>query len=248
MLKRLASRIRLLAKPAQATAEPTPGYSDVEERIYNLAAPYTATDRNRVLALIDAVRHVQRAGLAGALVECGVWRGGSMMVVAATLLEVGVRDRELYLFDTFEGMTKPEERDVSIHGQSAPERFNELLQPDGSVEWCSASLEDVQRNMALTGYPAERIHYVCGPVEETLPAQAPEKIALLRLDTDWYASTRHELETLYPRLAPGGVLIVDDYHWWRGSREAVDEYIAKHELKLYLCPIGGGGVAAVKPA
>lgn len=245
MLKRVADRIRRLARPAPQP-EPSPGYTEPEERIYQLAAPYTATDRNRVLALIEAVRYVHRAQVAGVLLECGVLRGGSMMVAAATLIELGVKNRELHLFDTFEGMTKPEERDVSILGQSAPQRFKELQQPDGSVDWCNASLQDVRRNMALTGYPAEYIHYVQGPVEQTLPSRAPQQIALLRLDTDWYASTRHELEHLYPRLAPGGVLIVDDYHWWRGSREAVDEYISKRNLKLY--PINGGGVAAVKHA
>jgi hypothetical protein len=77
-----------------------------------------------------------------------------------------------------------------------------------------------------TGYPAERVHLVRGPVEETLPAAAPERLALLRLDTDWYASTRHELEHLYPRLVDGGVLIVDDYGHWQGARQAVDEYFA----------------------
>ena len=79
-----------------------------------------------------------------------------------------------------------------------------------------------------TGYPPERIHFVRGPVEETLPAGAPDEIALLRLDTDWYESTRHELEHLYPRLAAGGVLLVDDYGHWEGARKAVDEYFADH--------------------
>jgi O-methyltransferase len=244
ILTRIASKLGIRGEPQPA--EIPPGYGEHERTIYRLAAPYTSTDRGRVLALIEAVRHVNRAAVPGAIVECGVWRGGSMMVVAATLLAEGTDERELYLFDTFEGMTEPQERDVSIHGLQATQRFAETRKTDGGSDWCNASLEDVQRNMEQTNYPTNRVHYVKGPVEQTLPQQAPESIALLRLDTDWYASTRHEMEHLYPRLQQGGVLIIDDYHWWRGSKEAVDEYIRTNKLSLYLCPIGGGAVAAIK--
>ncbi len=90
----------------------------------------------------------------------------------------------------------------------------------------------VRRLLHATGYPPERIHLVRGPVEETLPAAAPDGLALLRLDTDWYESTRHELEHLYPRLATGGVLIVDDYGHWEGARKAADEHLAAHPALL----------------
>ena len=84
----------------------------------------------------------------------------------------------------------------------------------------------MRRTVAATGYPMDRERFVPGPVEETLPAAAPETIALLRLDTDWYESTRHELVHLFPRLRPGGVLIVDDYGHWSGAKHSVDEYFS----------------------
>jgi hypothetical protein len=105
----------------------------------------------------------------------------------------------------------------------------------------------VRAAVLSVGYPEEKVHFVQGPVEETLPEHAPAEIALLRLDTDWYASTKHELVHLYPRLAPGGVLIIDDYAYWRGARQAVDEYVNENELPLLLVRIDHGARVAVKP-
>jgi O-methyltransferase len=178
-------------------------------------------------------------------VECGVWRGGSMMAVALTLLRLGVTNRDLYLFDTFAGMTDPGEHDLKHSG----ERAADLLAGASHDSHVSAvaPLDEVQANMLDLGYPNERIHFVEGPVEETLPARAPDEIALLRLDTDWYSSTKHELVHLYPRLAPGGVLILDDYAYWQGARRAVDEYMAEHGLTLLLTRVDSTARLAVKP-
>ena len=88
---------------------------------------------------------------------------------------------------------------------------------------------------------------VKGKVEDTLPGHAPDHIAVLRLDTDWYASTKHEMEHLYPRLARGGVLIIDDYGHWAGSRQAVDEYLAEHGIHLLLNRTDYTGRMALKP-
>jgi hypothetical protein len=93
------------------------------------------------------------------------------------------------------------------------------------------------------GYPAERIHYHAGLVQDTIPEQAPERIALLRLDTDWYESTRHELAHLYDRVPSGGVIIVDDYDYWEGSRQAVDEFLAARGAHLLLVPVDSARVA-----
>ncbi len=246
LLKRALRKAGLIATPP-AEPELPPGYGDAEKRIYELAKSYTATDAGRILALIEAVRYVLRANVPGDFVECGVWRGGSSMVMAAALKAEGVTDRRIHLFDTFEGMAKPDERDVNLYGESALDRYATKVQPDGNVDWCATPLDEVRRNMALTGYPAEQVIFAKGRVEETLPGAAPETIALLRLDTDWYEGTRHEMIHLYPRLSPGGVLIIDDYHWWKGSREAVDEYTREQGINLYFAPIGGGGVAAIKP-
>jgi hypothetical protein len=207
---------------------------------------YTMTSELRLVALCDAVRHVVQNRIAGDIVECGVWRGGSMMAVARTLLELGDTSRHLYLFDTYDGMTEPGDADVSISGESAAALMRSNRKADPTSVWCYSPLAEVEAVMRSVGYPAERIHFIEGRVEETLPRRAPEHIALLRLDTDWYESTRHELVHLYPRLNVGGVLIVDDYGHWKGARRAVDEYLAESGAALYLQRIDYTGRSAVK--
>ncbi len=202
-------------------------------RIYERAKPFTMTSLVRMTALYDAVRYLEANQIAGDFVECGVWRGGSAMNMALTLLDCGSTSRNLYLFDTFAGMSVPTTNDVDVHGRVAQKKFDKLQDEDKNT-WCYASLEDVQQNMRSTEYPAEKLHFVKGKVEDTLPGQAPAQIALLRLDTDWYESTAHELEHLFPRLVPGGVLILDDYGHWQGARKATDEYFEKHAMKPLL--------------
>ena len=209
---------------------------------------HTMTSPERLYALIQAVRYVAHAAIPGDIVECGVWRGGSMMAAARTLLECGDTSRELYLFDTFEGMSPPGAKDVGVDGQPASELLRAADRNDPASAWCYASLQDVQSAMAGTGYDATRVHFVKGKVEDTIPAGAPARIAVLRLDTDWYDSTRHELEHLYPRLSPGGVLIIDDYGHWAGCRQAVDEYFASRKLHALLHRVDYTGRIAVKPA
>ena len=187
--------------------------------------PYTLTTPARQFALYKAVHHIVRAGIAGAYVECGVWRGGASMMAALALLEAGDSARDIWLYDTFAGMAKPSPVDQRIKGGPlALDKWN-AEQADGFNKWCFASLDDARANLSSTQYPESRVHFVQGLVEETIPARAPERIALLRLDTDFYESTLHEMRHLYPRLAPGGVLIIDDYGVWRGSKLAVDEYL-----------------------
>jgi hypothetical protein len=198
-----------------------------EARIHERVRPYTMTTPERVQALVDAVDYVTRAEIAGAIVECGVWKGGSMMAVALRLLELGIRDRELWLYDTFAGMTPPTELDTRRDGASAVDLY--ALK---NGKWSDATLDEVRANIAATEYPSERLRYVVGPVEETIEREAPAAIAILRLDTDWYESTRVELERLYPLLAPGGVLILDDYGHWGGARKAVDEYFGDRPVLL----------------
>jgi O-methyltransferase len=208
-------------------------------------APYTMTTPARIYSLVRAVEYVTARALPGAFVECGVWRGGSMMAVAFTLLRLGVTDRDLYLYDTFTGMTAPSDEDVRRSGERAADLLAE--QSRSSDIWAIAAIEDVREAVLSVGYPEERIHFVQGPVEETLPANAPEQIALLRLDTDWYSSTKHELVHLFPRLTTGGVLILDDYGYWQGARRAVDEYLTENGLRLLLNRIDNTARIALKP-
>jgi O-methyltransferase len=112
--------------------------------------------------------------------------------------------------------------------------------------WCNAPMEGVQNVMSKTGYDRDKIHFVQGKVEDTLPSNSPEKIALLRLDTDWYESTRHELIHLFPLLSIDGVIIIDDYGYWQGAKKAVDEYFEEHNIKILLNRIDETGRIAIK--
>jgi len=216
---------------------------DIE--ICRRVAPYTMTTPTRIYALMRAVDYVVDRNLQGAFLECGVWRGGSMMAAALTLLRRGVTDRELYLFDTFSGMTPPTEADVKPSGDRAADLL--ATESGDSDVWAIATLDEVRKAFRAVAYPQERIHFVVGPVEKTLPENAPKEIALLRLDTDWYESTKHELVHLYPRLTRGGVLILDDYGYWQGARRAVDEYFAERDESLLLNRIDHTGRIALKP-
>lgn len=228
--------------------DPRHGFRGGQDEIVRAVQPYTMTGTRRVCALIEAVEYVLANDIPGAIVECGVWKGGSIMAAAKTLQLHGCDDREIYLFDTFEGMTAPDARDVSRDGEPARELFEETSTGEDSSAWCDATLDDVRRAVVSTGYPESRFHFVKGKVEDTVPESAPEGIALLRLDTDWYESTKHEMVHLFPRLAPGGVLILDDYGYWEGSREAVDEYLAETGTPLLLCRIDDAARIAVKQA
>ena len=157
-----------------------------------------------------------------------------MMDVALTLMSLGIKDRDLWLFDTFAGMPKPEEIDINLHGKPAIERFSKHRIDDESSTWVNVPLDEVKNAMALTGYPEEKIHYVKGMVEDTIPATTPESIALLRLDTDWYKSTKHEMDHLYPRVSSKGIVIIDDYAYFKGARKAVDDYLAENSLSPML--------------
>ncbi len=209
-----------------------PDFDETAREIISAVNTFTMTKRERLFALIEAVRYIHKAQITGAFVECGVWRGGSMMAAAKTLISMKVNDRDLYLFDTFEGMTKPSDADVSVGGHRAIEKFERTKLTEETSDWCRASIEDVETNMRSTGYDLNRIHLRKGRVEDTIPTNAPTRIALLRLDTDWYESTRHELVHLYPRLTPGGVLIIDDYGHWKGCRQACDEFFQDKPVLL----------------
>ncbi len=207
----------------------------------------TMTSPERIYGVINAVRYIAANKLPGALVECGVWKGGSIMAMALTLRQMGVTDRPIYLFDTFAGMTAPTKEDVtSFEPGTAQQTYDRHQGETGVCHWAYAPMEEVRRNVFSTGYPEAQFHFVVGPVEKTLPGAAPEAISLLRLDTDFYESTRAEMNHLFPRLVSGGVLILDDYVHWQGARQAVDEYVDKHKVKLLLNRLDYSGRIGVK--
>ncbi|MFB8270161.1 TylF/MycF/NovP-related O-methyltransferase [Streptomyces sp. NPDC055955] len=251
---RQAARANESAPPASAPKpKPTPkpkalvlpeDYDDEAKDTIRAVKPYTMTSPERLNAFILATRHIVRHDIPGDIVECGVWRGGSMQACAKALLSQGDTGRDLYLFDTYEGMTPPTEEDLRRDGKSA----EELLAAQGKDRpiWAVATLDDVKSGFRSVPYPEERLHFVQGKVEDTVPEQAPEQISILRLDTDWYASTKHELDHLYDRLVPGGILLIDDYGYWQGSRQAVDEFLERTGERLLLLRMDEGRIA-VKP-
>jgi len=186
---------------------------------------HTMTGPEKLFALRSAISYLVDNDIPGDFVECGVWRGGSMMAAARTLIELGDTSRHLYLLDTFEGMPKPTPEDVDWNGESMLGRWNAEHRNRFNRD-ARASVDEVADNMATVGYGDDKIHLVKGMVEDTIPEHTPDRIALLRLDTDYYSSTLHELVHLYPLLAPGGVLIIDDYGHFKGAEQAVTEYFA----------------------
>jgi O-methyltransferase len=241
----VGSGLRLVQRLANARALLFGSYEPEISEILDKVRPYTMTNPARLAALCDAMSHIVRHRIPGAFVECGVWKGGSSMAAALRLIQLNEPDRAFYLFDTFAGMTPPDGIDRSVtSGLSAAAMLKSA--PTTSKLLAFAPKDEVRNNMATTGYPPDLVHLIEGSVEETLPAQAPEKIAVLRLDTDWYKSTRHELIHLFPRLSPGGILIIDDYGDWEGARQAVDEYFAETAIPIFLHRIDHTGRIAVR--
>lgn len=216
--------------------------------LHELCREQTMTSIERMYALWSATRYIVDNRLPGDFVECGVWRGGSAMLMAATLLRGGDTSRDLWLYDTFAGMTAPAEEDVQeMSGRAAADILRERERTPDDPFWGIAPRETVERNLSRIGYPISRFRLIEGDVTATLPGVAPSTIALLRLDTDWYSSTRHELEHLYPRLVSGGVLIIDDYGYWRGARKATDQFMATLRSRPLLQRIDYTGRICIKP-
>ena len=209
---------------------------------------FTQTSPERLFTLCEAVRYIVANKISGDIVECGVWKGGSIMAIAYTLMQLSEGDRDLYLFDTFEGMTEPSDKDISNAGEYASDLLKKSKKEDRKSIWCYSNIEEVRESVLSTGYSSDKIHFVKGKVEDTIPEKAPQLISLLRLDTDWYESTRHELIHLFPRIAPFGVIIIDDYGHWQGVRKAVDEYIQENNIKIILNRVDyTGRIGVVSP-
>lgn len=204
------------------------------------------TSAERMYSLYKATEYISKNRISGDIVECGVWRGGSAMVCAYALQKLHDTKRRIFLYDTYSGMAEPDNRDRTVFGNTPAHDIWEKSRKGDSNEWCYASLDDVKTNLFHTKYPKRNLKFIEGRVEDTIPKLMPKRIALLRLDTDWYASTYHELTHLYPRLVSGGVLIIDDYGHWKGARIAVDKYFRKQNISILLNRIDYTGRIAIK--
>ena len=226
-------------------------YPDLDKEfvpLYRQSVECTAASVERLYALYSAVRYVHCAGVPGDIVECGVWRGGNCVLAALTLMMLGDTNRRVWLYDTFAGMTEPTERDRDVYGGRADDMRGRAYSAEGRPTPFQfiASRDDVAANMERTGYPGSRVQYIEGRVEDTLPRHQPDQIALLRLDTDWYESTAHSMRQLYPALARGGVLLLDDYGDWPAVREAVHECLEDLGETLLLNRIDNTGRIAIR--
>lgn len=243
LLKRLTEKLGIRVIPL---SESLIDMEDVFRGIYEECRAFTESTPERMYALYRAVDYIVSSRTPGDLVESGVWKGGSCMLMARTLILKGDTDRRIFLYDTFAGMTEPTAEDYFLKdGRKAAD----MWKPDGESghgRWLSASLEEVRENVRSTGYPEEKLVFVEGRNEDTVPGTVPEEIALLRLDTDWYESTRHEMSHLYPLVGEGGVLLVDDYGVWAGARKAVDEYFGQQGISMLLDRIDYTGRIGVK--
>ena len=241
MLRRIKKKIyHSVFKEFHPKTSPGNRYHDIQKEewdIINAVSAFTLTGPERMVSLIRAIDHIEANSIPGSIVECGVWKGGSMMTALKRLQQQGNLDRDIYLYDTFEGMTEPTKVDTSFKGLSASKAFEKKDQSWENIE-CVSTLEEVMQNVNSLDYPSDKIHFIKGKVEDTIPhKEMPERIAVLRLDTDWYESTLHEMEHLFPKIVSGGILIIDDYGHWKGCKQAVDEYIARNNLKLFLARV-----------
>jgi hypothetical protein len=222
----------------EPTADVEPGFFAV----YRKCQDHTLTSFKAMYAMYQAASYVVKAEIGGDFVECGVWKGGSSMIAALVFRQYGKTHRDLYLYDTYAGMPNLGKHDADL-GTGPFQMFMDLTTRvrGGHAGVFYASQEEVRQNMLSTGYPGDKIILVKGMVELTIPSQSPERISLLHLDSDSYQSTYHELTYLYPRLAKGGVLIIDDYGSWKGSRKATDQYFEEHKISMLLTPVGSDG-------
>jgi O-methyltransferase len=246
VFKRLGRSQKKTDKQSVAALHPDMVEAEFWE-LYHFCKPYTMTSVERMYSLYGSVNYVLSRGLEGDFVECGVWRGGSAMLIAKMLCNRNITNRKIFLYDTFEGMPPPSDMDVTFNGQEADGLLKASVNNKEVSVWCLADLPDVKKNLSSTGFPEANLVFIAGKVEDTLPTNLPTgKIALLRLDTDWYESTKHELNVLFPMLVENGVLIIDDYGHWQGCRKAVDEYFEQSQSPVLMNRIDYTGRMMIK--
>lgn len=190
-------------------------------KFLKITKPYTMTSVERIKSLFDSLEYIRENKLDGDIVECGVWKGGNILGCVEYCKFYNI-EKTFWLYDTFTGMSKASENDIDLNGGKG-----EIWEGK-----CDAMLDDVKSLIDNTMYPTNNVKFIVGDICQTLNfnENIPSKISLLRLDTDWYESTKKELEVLYPRLSKDGVLIIDDYGHWKGCKKAVDEYFKKTSI------------------
>ena len=202
-----------------------------------LSKMYSMTGEKRMSHLTKAVKYIFKNNIDGDFVECGVWQGGNLILMQR-LMNFYKENRNIYGYDTFEGMTEPNEFDTDINDKKASNLMsveNKIENSNSKNIWCYSGLETVKKNFKKHT-DASNLKLVKGDVCVTLQnnENLPNKISLLRLDTDFYASTKVELEKLFPLVVKNGVIIIDDYGHWKGQKKAVDEFFIENRLNTFL--------------
>jgi hypothetical protein len=215
-------------------------YFATDAWILQTVGPFTMVSADRLQANLNALRHVEDTGVPGDVVEVGVWKGGSLLAMLLAYDHTNKTDRIFHLYDTFTGVTPPSAVDMSYDGHVA----SDLVSRNPEAR-CEASLSETQAIVfSTTQYPRKKIQFHKGDIRtETV---APAQIAVLRLDTDFYDSTKHELDLFYDRVVSGGVVLIDDYGHWMGCKKAVDEWLVGHP-EITLQRIDEAGVFFFKP-
>ena len=228
-------------------------YNDIDDQffiqLYPIVSPHSILAYSGPVplwSLYKSIEYIVKNNIPGDFAECGVWNGGAMLLAAFALRHFGDTSRKIYLYDTFAGMPRPDAIDKRWDGAD-PLPTWEQAQKQGQQWGFGGTLEMVREVMAKSSYPMDQLIFVEGMVEDTIPGTIPDQLALLRLDTDFYKSTYHELTHLYPKLSSGGILIIDDYGQFQGSRIATDQYIDENKLRVFLNRVDDGVRLVVKP-
>ena len=197
-----------------------------DETIINTCKQYTMTSYERQLQTLNSIAYVVENNIDGDIIEIGVWKGGGVMMMLYKLLQLGVRDRNVHLYDTFNGMTEASDLDINPHGQTAKDEnyFNTVR--------CDCPYDITYNNIKSVGYPMELIHFHVGDIRYVDKISIPKAIAVLRLDNDWYELYKFELPLFEPNVSTNGIITIDDYGYWSGCKLAVDEYIKDKNVQL----------------
>ena len=220
------------------------------EQYYNICNKESLNvSKERFLSLYQSVNYIYKNNIPGDLVECGVFKGGSAMMMAYSMQEFNKdhnEEKKPWLYDTFEGMANPSVHDENILNQKATYELKKNKKKENQNDiWAYSPMSYVDKNIKKTGINQKNIVFIKGLVENTLLNIKPKKISLLRRDTDFYESTKKELEELYPLLEVGGVIIIDDYGHWKGCKKAVDEYFIDKK-NIFFQQIDYSGLIGVK--